>query len=285
MFVDPRLRHAILHDLAVRAGALRDPDVLLRDRRRRGNVAEVLLDFLPRRFRRDVAGQHDDRVVGAVIGAEPLLHVLDRCGVEVLHRPDHGPRIGMTRRVRALRHQEIDFPVGLILPLPFLVLHDAALLVHLRRIDHPEQVAHPVRFHPQRDVERAGRDVFEIVGAVVVGRAVLVRRADALERLEVVVVEVLAAVEHQMLEQMREPRAAGLLILGTHVVPDVHGDDGRLVVLVHQQRQAVFQNEPLVRDRNWRRRCGCDASPRGANGPPTLGGHRRRRREPQQQGQ
>ena len=191
----------------------------------------------------------------------------------------------MTRRVGALRHQEVDFPVWLILALPFLVLHDATLLVHFCGVDHAEQMAHPVRFHPQRDVERGGRNVLEIVGAVVVGRAVLVGRTDALERLEVVVVEVFAAVEHQMLEQMREPRATGLLVLGADVIPDVHGDDGRLVVLVHQQRQAVLQYEPLIRDGNGRRRCGVDAGPRGAHGPPTLGGHRRRRREPQQQGQ
>src|SRR2546426_9361795 len=51
---------------------------------------------------------------------------------------------------------DLDFPVRLVLTLPLFVLHDAALLVDSRRIDHPEEVPHAIRLHPQRDVERGG---------------------------------------------------------------------------------------------------------------------------------
>ena len=154
----------------------------------------------------------------------------------------------MAGRERALGHQQVDLAVGLVFPLPFLILHDAPLFVHLRGVDDAEQVTHAVRFHPQRDVERAGGDILEVIGPVVIRGAVLVGRADALEWLEVIVVEVLAAVEHQVLEEMREPGASRLLVLGAHVVPDVHGNNGRLVVFVHEQRQPIFQHEPLIRN-------------------------------------
>jgi hypothetical protein len=58
----------------------------------------------------------------------------------------------------------------------------------------------------------------------------------------------LGAVEHQVLEQMRKSRATRPLILAAHVVPDVHGDDRRLVILVHDEREPVGQHMLGVRD-------------------------------------
>src|SRR2546423_10845652 len=69
--VDAGLRYAILHHLAMRTGPLRDPRFLFGNRRRGGNVAEVLLDFLARRLGRDVAGEHDDGGFGPEYGREP----------------------------------------------------------------------------------------------------------------------------------------------------------------------------------------------------------------------
>ena len=176
----------------------------------------------------------------------------------------------MTGWERALGHQQVDFAVRLVFSLALLVLHDAPLLVHLRGVDDAEQMAHAVRFHPQRDIKRSGGDVLEVIGAIVVRGAVLIRRANALEGLEVVVVEVLAAVEHQVLEEMREPRPARPLVLRAHVVPDVHGNDGCLVILMDQQRQPVFQCEPLIGDRDGRRLGGSGTGPCGSGG--ALGG-------------
>src|SRR3989449_401037 len=99
----------------------------------------------------------------------------------------------------------------------------------------------------------------------------------------------LAAVEHQVLEQMRESRPAGPLVLRAHVIPDVHGDDRRLVILMNEQRQAVFQHKALIRDRDGRRLRGARPAlgPRPRRGPRrALGGSRcgQRRGEPQRQG-
>ena len=79
-----------------------------------------------------------------------------------------------------------------------------------RLVDRAEQVAHAVGLHPQRHVERGGRHVLEVVGAVEIGGAVHVGGADLLEGLEVLVLVVLRALEHQVLEQVGETGLAGL---------------------------------------------------------------------------
>jgi hypothetical protein len=59
---------------------------------------------------------------------------------------------------------------------------------------------------------------------------------------------VLAAVEHQVLEQVRESRSARRLVLRADVVPDRDGDDRGLVVLVHDHPQPVVQAKLGERD-------------------------------------
>ena len=176
------------------------------------------------------------------------MHVFKRSGVEIFHLADHRPRIGVALRIRTLRDQFVSDRVGLVFALALLVLHHAALLVELGLVHRPEHVAHAVRFHPQSEVESRGRHVLEVVGAVLVGRAVEVGGADAFHRLEVVVVEVLGSVEHQVLEQMREACLAGLFILGTDVVPNVDRNDRSLAVLMHEESESVVQNELLERN-------------------------------------
>ena len=101
----------------------------------------------------------------------------------------------------------VDQAIGLVVALALLVLDHAALLVELALVDRAEQVAHAVGLHPQRRVERGGRHGLEVVGAVEPGGAVHVGGAGLLERREVLVLDVLGAVEHQVLEQVREPGA------------------------------------------------------------------------------
>ena len=103
--------------------------------------------------------------------------------------------------------------IGLVLALAFLVLHHTALLIEPMLVHRPEQIAHAIRLKPQNRVERIRRHSLEVVGAIRVGRTILVGRADLLRRLEEVVVEVLRAIEHQMLEQVREARPALGLVL------------------------------------------------------------------------
>jgi hypothetical protein len=66
------------------------------------DVAEVLRDLLLRGGQVDVAGQHQHRVVRAVPGAEPGLHVVQRGGVEVVHRADGAVVVRVAHRVHGL---------------------------------------------------------------------------------------------------------------------------------------------------------------------------------------
>ena len=130
--------------------------------------------------------------------------------------------------------------------MPFFVLHDAALLVEFRLIDGPQHVSHAVRLHPQGHIQRRGRNILEIVRPVRVRRSVHAGRADAVEGLEIVVVVILTAVEHEVFEQVRKARLARFFIFRADVVPDVDGHDGRFVIFVHDHAQTVLQDELLV---------------------------------------
>ena len=104
-------------------------------------------------------------------------------------------------------------------------------------------MAHPVRLHPKQQVQRVLGRILEIIGPIFAGRAVQLGRADFFHGLKVVVVEILAAIEHEMLEEVRESSFAGLLVFRADVIPNVHGHDGGFVVLVHDEREPVFENK------------------------------------------
>ncbi len=154
----------------------------------------------------------------------------------------------MVRRERHRGHALVDAAVRLVLVLAFLVLHDAALLVELVLADRADEVPHAIRFHPERHVERGRRNGFEIVRAVVPRRAVLVRRAGELERAEELVLVVLRALEHQVLEEVRETGLSGGLVGRADVIPDADRDDRRLVVFADDDREPVRQRERRERD-------------------------------------
>jgi len=81
------------------------------------------------------------------------------------------------------------------------------------------------------------------------------------------VIEVIAATEHQVLEQMGKAGLARLLVLRAHVVPGIHSHDGRLVILVHQNGQPIIENKLRVAnvgDGNvYPGNCGCRFVNRG----------------------
>jgi hypothetical protein len=176
------------------------------------------------------------------------LAVARSMSLEVGHRADGAVMVGMADRVHLLAQHVEDLAVGFVLALALLVLDHAALFVQGLLVDRAEQVAHAVRLHPQGHVQRRGRHVLEIIGAVGIGGAVLAGGADLLERVEEFARGVLRAVEHQVLEQMGEAGATGGFILAADVVPDVDRHDRCLAVGVHDHPQAVGQGEFLVGD-------------------------------------
>ena len=152
----------------------------------------------------------------------------------------------MPCRESILRDELFRNRVRLVLALALFVLHHAAL--QIQRLLAQVEVSHAVRLHPQRVIHRGRRHILEIIRAVVVGRAVQVRGADALHGLDIAALRMVAAAKHQVLEKMRETRLPQLFVLRPHVIPGVDRDNRRLVVLMHNQRKPVLQHKFLVRN-------------------------------------
>ena len=168
----------------------------------------------------------------------------------------------------ALREQRVeerflDDSVGLVLhALPALVAHDVLLVRQRAGGDLLQQIAHPVRLEPERQLEPIRRHGLEVVRPVEAGRAVQVAGAGALEQLDVLVARhVLRALEHHVLEQVREAGAPGGLVGRADVIPQVDGRQGQPVVLGEDHGQAVGQRVLLEGDRTARRQAKPGAAP------------------------
>ncbi len=151
---------------------------------------------------------------------------------------------GIERFYDFVEHQS----TGLVVALALFVLDHAALIIELALRDRAQQVAHTVAFQPQRPFQRAARHGLKIIGPVEIGRAVVIGRAHFLQILEVIVRCVLAAVEHQMFEQMGEAGLPLRLVLAADIVPHGHADDRGLAIGVDDDVEAVVEHELFVWD-------------------------------------
>ena len=77
--------------------------------------------------------------------------------------------------------------------------------------------------------------------------------AGFLQRMEVALVVVLRAFEHQMLEQMREPGPPRMLVLRPDVIPDVHRHHRQPVIFVDDHAQAVVERVLGEGNVHWKR--------------------------------
>ena len=109
-------------------------------------------------------------------------------------------------------------------------------------------MAHTIGFEEERVIKGGYGYGFEIVGAIVIRGAIEICGTDFFEGVDVERLDVFAATEHQVFKEMGEPRFAGLLVFGANVIPDINGHDGSLVVLMHQERKTVIEDELLVRN-------------------------------------
>ena len=179
-----------------------------------------------------------------VIPREERVDLVEPHLVQVRDLADGRPVIRMIGRKqrRDNRHRaEAVRPVLVVLP-P-LVEDDRPLVRELGFGQGRQQVPHPVRFHPQPELEPDGGKDFPVVRPIRVGRSID-RGAGALERLKVAVIVVRRPFKHQVLEEMSEARVSGPLVLGADVIPDVDGDDRAVVILVEEHVEAVRERMP-----------------------------------------
>jgi len=247
---DPDLgvRHVVGLDLLGRRG---EHDRIGGQRRGllpRGDPAELLGDERLGGVGLEVADHHQGGVVGDVPGAEEVLHIVQRGVLKVLVRADRRVMVGVALGVQGRHEVGEGLAVGRVLvALAALVAHHLALVVELCLVEHREQVAHPVRLHEQRQRELVGGHRLEVVGAVGVGGAVDAG-ADGLQGREVLAGAVVAALEHQVLKQVRKAGEPLGLVFGSHMVPELHVHDGGGAVGGGDDVEAVVEGVALVRN-------------------------------------
>ena len=118
-----------------------------------------------------------------------------------------------------------------------LLEHDVLFLVEILGLE----VGHPIGFERDRHVDMVLVDRLEIIREVRFGERVILA-AVLLDYLrELLGPDLLGALEHQVLAQMRQPGLAELLIARADAVEDVEGRDGSLVIFQHQHPQPVGQ--------------------------------------------
>ena len=192
------------------------------------------------RLRRiEVADEHQRRVRRHVVGLVEVAHVVDRRRLEILHAADRRVLVGVHRE-RLVVDDLVQPAVRLVVDAhPPLFLHDLALVGERVLVD--PQRRHPVGLEPQRQRQVLRRHRLP-EHRLVVGRVGVALAADRRDHRGVRLgLDVLRALEHQVLEEMREPGAARLLVLRADVIPELQVDDRRRVILRQHHRQPVRQ--------------------------------------------
>ena len=146
--------------------------------------AKVFLDQFLRSCHIDITGQHQHRVIRAVMLAEPRANVFHAGAIKVSHRPDRRMPVRMAFGHHALDLRVFDEAIRLGITLPLFVLYDAYLVGQIFLRYRAEQIAHAISLEIQYAVKRAGRNSLEIIGAVVPRSTIVIRRTHILQRLE-----------------------------------------------------------------------------------------------------
>ena len=167
-------------------------------------------------------------------------------------RADHRNVVG----VRLREHDRIDFEfrrsVRLVfVGLPTLVANHRALQIEFRLRHRVPEVLHTIRFQPKQKRKKRGRPPREVVGTVGRRRGVVRTTAALHEDVEHSVRSAVGAHEHEVFEEMREPRASLGFVLRAHVVPEVHGDGRQTMILVEDHGQAVVESVLLEGHRDF----------------------------------
>ena len=177
------------------------------------NRAEPACHFVPGGGQIDIAGQHDDGIVGRIMIAEPRLDIVKRGGVEIVHRSQRDVVIGIARGIQRFLLGVFGQAIGLVVVLALFIFDHGPLRIDARLRHRGQQPAHAIAFHHQRAVQCPGRHGFEVIGAVKPGRAIGVGCAHFGQRCKEIARIVFGPVEHQMFEQVRKAGAPARLVL------------------------------------------------------------------------
>ena len=206
--------------------------------------AQILIHQLHGLRRIEIADEHHGRVLRHVIGAVELAHVIDRRRLQILHAADRRVHVGMNRE-RLGVDDLVQAAVRLVVDAhPALFLHDVAFRRE-RVLVYPQR-RHSIGFEPQDHRQVLRRQRFP-EHRFIVGRIGIALAADAGNHRRVLLrPDVFRALEHQVLEKVREACASRFLVLGADVIPKLQVHDRRRMVFFQDEREAVCQSRDLV---------------------------------------
>ena len=150
-----------------------------------------------------VSRQCNDDIGSAVIGLKPVVYIVQSGGIQVFHGADHRITIRMPGREYTPKRLvprfpgRVDFHAGAFRFSPRCVVHRVSPgSITPSRCDMRSDSS------PQHTFQGAGGYGLKIVGAIEIGGAVYRGCANFAEGLEVLIVIVLAALEHEVFEKM-----------------------------------------------------------------------------------
>ena len=205
------------------------------------DLAVGLLRQRTDRFGADVPGDHDHGIVGRVEAPVEGERVLARERFDLVAPADHRPAVGMVEIERSLdllgelRARIVGDALVLLLE------HHVALRQHVGVGQH--QAGHAIGFECHDGLELLARDPL-VERGIIVRRERILLAAHFVDGLREFSGRSLGrALEHQVFEEMRQPRLARRFVGGSDPVPDHVGDDRRAVVGDDHDFEAVVQGE------------------------------------------
>ena len=195
----------------------------------------------------DVTGDDQDRIVGRIeapvkgerIGAIEALDLRfpadDRRSIRVVHESGGGHRFAELRRGHRIGAHAA------------LLEHDLALGIDDRVRE--DEAAHPISLEFHQDAQMLLGDTLKIGGVIIRGEGVLLSAELRHGSREFALGMGFRALEHEMLEEMRDTRFPAWLIRGAGPIPDHMGHDRRAVIGDHDDIEPIGEAEFADRDR------------------------------------
>ena len=187
----------------------------------------------------EVAHDHDRGGVRAVVAPVVAVEGVPRHVLDVAPPADDRPLVRMSGEGRGddLPPEE---PPGVVLA-PFqLAPHHRHLGVEVGLVD--PAVHHPVGLEPDRQLEAVGGHGLVVVRPVEVGARVEGGAVQEEQARDLADAELLRALEHHVLEEVRDARDPGMLVSGADLVPDAEAHHGGPVDLLRQDAEPVGQD-------------------------------------------
>src|SRR3989344_2176408 len=205
----------------------------------RRNLSEIFLRLRDNLFRFYIADNHEYRVGWGIPASVPITQLLGRHGLQVGHPANHRVPVGMSL-IGGGHEFFLNDRLGLVLGAPAALFHHhldllAKILIGQR------QILQAVGFEFEGNRQARFFQLLEIGSVVVTGEGVLASAVFGDDARELIGSVLGRALEHHVLEHVRDAGDALGLVLAAHPVPDLRYHHRRAVILLDDEAQAVGQ--------------------------------------------